>query len=56
MTEAAATAPATPAAQQARGQEAGTRELNPVAGLMMASLLSLPLWGLVVALVRLVAS
>lgn len=57
MSRPVATAPTTaPAAQEA--PEAGGREgaSNPIAGLANAVLLSLPLWGLVYLVVRLVTA
>jgi hypothetical protein len=52
LPDAAATPPAVQAPPRRYGELPG-HESNPVAGLMLASLLSLPLWGLVVVVVRL---
>jgi len=56
MTDAAAAAPATPAAHLPWDTDAATNATSPAAGLMLASLLSLPLWGLVFVVVRLVVA
>lgn len=53
MTDRAAATPAAPGGQQISDADSETGATGAAAGLMLAALLSLPIWGLIYALVRL---